>query len=581
MNSLDFSQLLWQHKPTELFLLIWALKVKQSYWFRDVSAAAAFVEKARGADVYVGVGLANRDYGPTHRCPSKEIAGLAGFWADFDVTSQAHPKKALPATIEDALAIIPAVLQPTIVVATGNGAHAWWLFRKPWIFQNDDERRKAAALIARLHSLLRYNSSQRGWAFDRLADLARVLRIPGTVNAKDPSNPKEVKVYSFTDHRYDACDFERYLDEQAIPDTEEEERAAKQFAERFTKQPLVINLNAAIPDDMLARWTEQDPRFQKTWERQRDDLNDQSGSGYDLALACFGIGNGLSDQQLVDLIVHHRRIHGEQRRTRLDYFQRTISRAVKSTGRPAPTFHGASPAFNAPAGPQSPLGGPTSDNGTHAAETGAVGQTKKAQLCDQISQILGVHILRLVKVPGKEPVYLMELEAGRIEFDVAKLICQRAVNLAFAAKVGKIIPSFKPPAWRELTQMMLDACTVVDGTEDLDSEGAARIQIDKYLAENACIPTLEGTTAHDKHKPVIHQDKIAVSATDLQIYINKSTGQNCSVRAAVGMLLALGAQAVRVRGRRFKEQGRWTLPVAEFDPQNYGGCISNGDNDHE
>ena len=78
--------------------------------------------------------------------------------------------------------------------------------------------------------------------------------------------------------------------------------------------------------------------------------------------------------------------------------------------------------------------------------------------------------------------------------------------------------------------MMLDACTVVDGTEDLDSEGAARIQIDKYLAENACIPALEGTTAHDKHKPVIHQDKIAVSATDLQIYINKSTGQNCSVR---------------------------------------------------
>lgn len=49
-----------------------------------------------------------------------------------------------------------------------------------------------------------------------------------------------------------------------------------------------------------------------------------------------------------------------------------------------------------------------------------------AMLCNRISQTLGIHLLRLVKVPGKEPVYLMELEEGRIEFDVAKLISQKS-----------------------------------------------------------------------------------------------------------------------------------------------------------
>jgi hypothetical protein len=388
------------------------------------------------------------------------------------------------------------------------------------------------------------------------------------VNAKDAANPKNVTALGTAGPHYNPSDFERFLDEQAIPDPEAEEQAAKQFAEHFTNHPLVIKLDAAIPDDMLSRWMEQDTRFRRTWNRQRDDLNDQSGSGYDLALACFGIGAGLSDQQIVDLIVNHRRIHGEQRRTALDYFQRTISKAAKSVGGLSLRAPVTSASSNAPTAPQSPHGGPTSDKRNHTAETGGAGKTGKAQLCDRISQILGVHILRIVKVPGKEPVYLMELEEGRIEFDVAKLISLKAVNLAFAAKVGKILPPLKPPAWRELTQMILDACTVVEGTDDLEFEGAARIQIDRYLSENPCIRTLEGATAHDKLKPVIYQGKIAVSATDLQTFINKLTSQNYSVKVAAAMLAALNAHAVRVRGTVFSES-RWALPVNEFDPNDY------------
>ena len=70
-------------------------------------------------------------------------------------------------------------------------------------------------------------------------------------------------------------------------------------------------------------------RFKNTWLRQRHDLKDQSQSGYDLALADFGIDAGLSEQQIVDLIIHHRSLYSQKQRTRVDYFQRTIARAAR------------------------------------------------------------------------------------------------------------------------------------------------------------------------------------------------------------------------------------------------------------
>jgi hypothetical protein len=198
-------------------------------------------------------------------------------------------------------------------------------------------------------------------------------------------------------------------------------------------------------------------------------------------------------------------------------------------------------------------------------------------LCNRISQQLGVHLLRLVKVPGKEPVYLMELEEGLIEFDVAKLISQKAVGLALAAKVGKIIPTFKPTQWRVMTQTLLDACTVVECTDDLEMKGAARIQIARYLAENPLILSLAGAAAQDLYKPLLHNGQIAISSTDLVTHINRVNSQNLSAKSAAAMLAALGAKAERVRGRGFKEQSRWVLPLDEFDPADFSHTYSNED----
>jgi hypothetical protein len=550
-----------------------------------VKKAAEFAANCDGHDVYVGLGLSKADLGPARRCTSEEIAGIAGIGGDFDLKSAAHGNKPLPATIEDALSILPS-MQPSILIGTGNGVHAWWLLKEPAIFESEEERREVARLFTRWHTMLQLRAAGRGWAYDRLSDLARVLRIPGTLNHKDPANPKEVTVLSANDRRYNLSDLEEFLDAAGIPDPEAEEKARREWAERFADKPLVINPNARIPQEMIDGWMRADPRFRNTWERRRHDLKDPSNSGYDLALACFGVDAGLSEQQMVDLIIHHRAHHGQKQRTRVDYFQRTIAKASqKAGGMDAPLLSMAGehacadttgpvgPAVPpTAAGPVAPHGAPVAPEGQSPAGStippAADPEVAKALLCQRISQVLGVNVLRLVKFEGKDPTYHMQLEQGKIEFaTVDKLINYGPVRSAIAAKVGHIIPKIKPKEWEQISQMLLQACFVEECTEEEDFEGSARAHLLDYLAETDFIPSIEGQRVQDQRRPMIADGRITVSSSDFLAYLNKTKALNLTVKAAASMLGAIGAKKTdKFRNTRLNRQSRWALPSSEFDP---------------
>jgi hypothetical protein len=567
-NPRWFLHELFAAKPEELYLLLWTRADKRSRWFRDIDAAASAVKALAAQDVYVGVGLSSKDYGPAQRCPSEEIAGIVGLWADLDLRSEAHDRKALPATIQDALAIIPELFPPTFVVATGNGAHAWWLFKEPYIFAGDEERKAAARLIARWQTLLRLNAAARGWAFDRLADLARVLRIPGTTNAKDPANPKPVTLFSRTGRRYNPGDFEEWLEETSVPDPAAEDQAARDWAERFKDKPLVINLNARIPQETIERWMEADARFRATWLRQRNDLRDQSQSGYDMALADFGVDAGLEPQQIVDLIVHHRHLGGQRPRTRVDYYQRTIAKALKRT---------------TSIDPNSILGGAAQPKASQSPSTNASQpkeeaqkqrdpNTAKAILCERISQMVGIRIVRIVKITGKEPSYHIQLEGATVELpSTAKFIDQNSVRLAIASATNLLIPRIKPKDWDLISQMMFAAVVEQPGGPETELEGAIRIYLERYLADVSFIAEMEGQPMSILARPMVIDGQVAVNSTDLQQYVTRVIGHQVSVKSIASMLTAIGAQNILVRTPQGSRQSRWLLPLSEFSPGDYIG----------
>lgn len=559
-----FLETLFGGKPDDLFVLLWTLPEKQSHWFRNVDSAIQLAESLHAHDLYVGVGLSGRDCGTTHRCLSNDVAGLVGLWADLDLKSDAHPKAALPATVEDAMKILPEEFPPTFVVSTGNGAHAWWLFREPLIFDSDEERRDAESLALRWQSLLRLNAAAHGWAFDRLADLARVLRVPGTQNCKDPANPKRVEIHLQTDRRYNPSDLVDYLEDRGIPDAEAQERSAQAWKENFADKPLAIDPSASVPEDLLARYMGTDPRFKKTWLRQREDLKDQSQSGYDLALANFGSEAGLSEQQVVDLMIHHRRIHSQRPRTRLEYFQRTIAKAFKRAD--------VSGTINSveTSAPDQLDSVKEAETGPH--NSGPDSATVRAILCEQISNVLGVRVLRIVKVTGKEPSYQMELDVAKIELpDVGKLVNQSKLRIAIASAADLLIPKIRPKDWERVARAMLDALTVQDGGEETDFVGSAKMHVDNYLSETPFIDSVVDQPLQTRRKPAVIGGQITICSSDLQLYLNKTSGEIHPIRAVTSMLAAIGASHTRVKATQFRDQSRWLLPQSEFAPSDYIG----------
>jgi hypothetical protein len=337
-------------------------------------------------------------------------------------------------------------------------------------------------------------------------------------------------------------------------------------ARRLGDQALVINIAASVPDERLADWMDHDSRFRETWHHQRTDMHDTSQSGYDMALACFGVQRRLTDQEIVDLIVHGRRFRGAKQSQSLEYFRRTISRA--GNGVEERLAANGVAAFD-PRSPDEAQPHSIPEHGD-AAGRATADLIARASLCEQLSARFGVRVLRILKITGAEPVYLMQLDDGRIEFpNAAKLISKSFVRSAFAARAGKIIPDFKTKTWELLAQMLLDACTIEPGTEDMELDGLGRLYVGRYLAEAQFIASPAGVPEYNRLSPVIHEDRVTVSAADLRLYINKTTSQNITVKSVVAMLAALGSKSFRLRGHGFKEQGRWALPVEEFEPKDY------------
>src|SRR5262249_12330781 len=120
-----------------------------------------------------------------HRCKAADAIAIPGAWCDIDIAGPAHAKAALPPDIASAVSLAESMpLPPSLFVHSGHGVYPLWLFKEAWTFAGDAERERAAALVRRWQALLNARGKERGWDLDGAADLARVLRLPGTVNRK-------------------------------------------------------------------------------------------------------------------------------------------------------------------------------------------------------------------------------------------------------------------------------------------------------------------------------------------------------------------------------------------------------------
>jgi putative DNA primase/helicase len=121
------------------------------------------------------------------RGSAADSAALPGLWADVDIAGPGHKTdRPLPPDEDAARQIITesGLPTPSLWVHSGGGLYPWWLLQQP-IQVTDDNLPELEELSQRWQNLIGRAAESLGWHYGTgVGDLARVLRIPGTVNRK-------------------------------------------------------------------------------------------------------------------------------------------------------------------------------------------------------------------------------------------------------------------------------------------------------------------------------------------------------------------------------------------------------------
>jgi hypothetical protein len=267
-------------------------------------------------DMYFHACLCPASMHGTRLCAS-DARGLAGVWLDIDVVGGPDVRRKPPAPSRDAaFALSTAYLTPTAIVDSGYGIHAWWLFEEPWIFSGVLEQRQAARVSEGWSRLHQRRAVERAFTVDSCFDLARLMRLPGTLNAKDPKRPVPVTLLAHDGPRHPFEAIARLAVLAApLPDS----RAVRP----------TVNTGSPFPTAKFRSLLARSERFNDSWAHQRPDLKDQSLSGYDMALVRLAAAAGWTDDDLSALIREHRLAQGDRssKGRYASYVARTIARA--------------------------------------------------------------------------------------------------------------------------------------------------------------------------------------------------------------------------------------------------------------
>jgi hypothetical protein len=188
-------------------------------WERLIAQAAALSSRE---NVYLHVALHDRAR-LGGRGSNESAVVLPALFDDLDVLLPGHRHKgtALPKTIEEARSFLDEMpWPPSLLVHTGFGLQPWWILREPLLLDDPDDRAMAETLLARYKQHRDVVAKAHEWAFDTVHDLARVLRLPGTMNVKNPDAVREVTILETNGRRFNPTDL---LD--AMPPLEVEEPA--------------------------------------------------------------------------------------------------------------------------------------------------------------------------------------------------------------------------------------------------------------------------------------------------------------------------------------------------------------------
>ena len=224
MDTKEFLQALYRDLPGGALSVTAKVNGKmRTKWFApdQLEGMARFIQRCgQKYNTYIGINPREKPLGEYSRGEKGDVSYIIAFFLDSDIKGPAHKETRLPENQEELrgfMSILP--LRPSLIVDSGNGAHSYWLLKVPFRTDTDELRDRAEALLKGWERYVNGRAMQeRGWRFDAVCDLPRMLRAPGTTNFKTDDRPVCQVIYS-SDVRYELTDFEPYIvvEEQPKP----------------------------------------------------------------------------------------------------------------------------------------------------------------------------------------------------------------------------------------------------------------------------------------------------------------------------------------------------------------------------
>ncbi|MDO4200400.1 MAG: DUF927 domain-containing protein [Clostridia bacterium] len=199
---------------SEGFLTITMLPERKTLWFKmsEIEKALLLASKyGTKTNTFFGVGLRKKVLKNGFRGSERDILCITTLYVDIDVKSEAHAQTSLPSSVDEATDFLHGLkIKPSIIVNSGNGIHGYWLLDKPFIIETEEDRKHISSIFKGFGRYVNSEAKKRGWKIDSVYDLARILRVPGTINHKLGTGAKCEVVESNGD-RHSISDFMQFI----------------------------------------------------------------------------------------------------------------------------------------------------------------------------------------------------------------------------------------------------------------------------------------------------------------------------------------------------------------------------------
>jgi hypothetical protein len=557
-----------------LYKLLWTLSGKRSFWFQDNAKMIEFISQ-NPKDIFYGLGMAEKKPNAAahkRRLTINDITAIKVLNLDIDVQDEiAHKNnEKLPKSIDEARKIANHFIEPTWLIDSGHGLHAIYVLSELYEIRSDEDRNKIVALSQAFQEAHRAAFPE--YKIDFTADIARVLRCPESVNCKNPEEPISCEIIEHGADQYwieeieDAIEFnyETYKANQEATtslakksyhasnnqtSTNTATWTTKDFNKWFDDAGLVIDKDAEIDGDIWMELDSFDSRFSNVFHhriKKRDtkgkELNEYKTdiNGYDLDLANIAARMDLPDQQILDLMIHHRRYHGTNTEKicheRRDYYARTLLKAG------------------------------VNKSITQLDKNGKSTEHSRATLLSYLSDKLQCGIQRIIRF-NKDPNPVFELELvdkpGKTiklgTFD-AGIMNQRAFRGKIGAVGIKMPRPMKAGEWEEDIIPKIQAVTEDGFTpETATYEGQVSAWIPEYFEETTVVESFDEFLNHnDTKQPFIQDGQIYFKAEPLIDWI-KNNRNHIADFSFLTTMIAVGFIEKKILIKGVKHSF-WTTP---------------------